>query len=126
MPTDGIGCQLWRFTPESKGKELTGQHLGGAKARPRLIQAVTPLQSLDTALGINHPLFAGVEGVALAAQLHPHGGLGGARMEHVAAGASYHRVIEFRMDVCFHNWIPVNLDLKPEPRHSVLILVWLQ
>ena len=59
MPTDGIGCQLWRFTPEPKGKELTRQHLGGARATPRLIQAVTPLQSLDTALGINHPLFTG-------------------------------------------------------------------
>ena len=99
---------------------------GASRSQPRLIQAVTPFQSFDPALGINHALFSGVEGVALAAQLHAHGGLGRSRMEHIAAGASYHGVVEFRVNVCFHNWIPVNLDFKPEPRPSILVPIWLQ
>ncbi len=90
------------------------------------MQVVAPPHPFDTALGVNHALFAGVKGVALAAQLHAHGGLGGAGMEHVAAGAGYDGMIKLWVDVCFHNWIPVNLDLKPEPRPYALITFGIQ
>ena len=104
-----------------RGQDVSRRRQGTSGAQPKLIQAVTPLQTLDPALGVNHALFAGIKGVALAAQLHAHGGLSGPGVKHVATGASYDRVIKLGVNVCFHDWIPVNLDLQPEPRPLALI-----
>ena len=66
------------------------------------MKVVTTPEPFDAALGVNYPLFAGVEGVAIAAHFYAHGRLGGPGMEHVAAGAGYHRVEELWVGISFH------------------------
>lgn len=68
-----------------------------------LLQVESPAQSLYAALGIYNALLPRVKGVAFAADLHAHGGLGRAGVENVTAGASYHRVDEFGMNISFHD-----------------------
>ena len=52
-----------------------------------LLQVVPATQALDAALRVHDPLLTGIEGMAIAADLHTHGGLGGAGVEHVATRA---------------------------------------
>ena len=77
--------------------------ISARRDEPESAETVTALHPFDTTLGVNHPLFAGVEGVAFATQLHPHSGFGGSGVEHVTAGAGHDRVIKLGVDVCFHD-----------------------
>ena len=86
------------MTPNRKD-ELERDRRGWVK---RLLKVITTPEPFNAALGINYPLFAGVDGVAIAAHFDPHSGLGGAGVEYVAAGAGYHRVEELRMGISFH------------------------
>ena len=54
-----------------------------------LLHVVATAHSFYATLAVYDTLFAGVEGMALAAQLHAHGGLGGSGVKHVAARAGY-------------------------------------
>jgi len=70
---------------------LGGLGLGGAL-----------LELVHAAGGVHELLRAGVEGMAHVANADDDGLLGGARLDHVAAGATNFRVHIFRMNVQFH------------------------
>ena len=85
------------------------------------MQVVPPPQAFDASLGVYYPLLSGVKRMALAAKLHSHGGFGRTGVVNVATGTSDHGVIEFGMDVCFHDdwclaWInfPDRNEAPPE------------
>ena len=52
--------------------------------RSGLLQVVPTPHPFDTSLGVDHPLLAGIEGVAVTAYLYPQRGLGGAGLESVS------------------------------------------
>jgi hypothetical protein len=80
--------------------------------RGLLLKVIAAPEPFNAALGIHYPLFAGVEGVAIAANFNPHGGLGGPGMEHVAAGAGHHCVEELRVSFSFHFSPSISLNLE--------------
>ena len=84
----GWGCAFTR--PYSRGE------------RGFLAAVEAAVEPFDAALGVYDALFAGVEGVALAAYFDAEGGFGGAGLEGVAAGAGHGGVVEAGVDVGFH------------------------
>src|SRR5471030_2462607 len=76
---------------------LRGERLGGGGGLGGAL-----LEFVHAAGGVHEFLLAGVKGMAHIANAHDDGLLGGARLDHVAAGATDFRVHIFRMDVCFH------------------------
>ena len=68
-----------------------------------LLHLVAPTQPLDASLAVHYPLLPGVKGMTLAAHLNTKGGLGGARLEGVAAGARHSGIVELGMNICFHS-----------------------
>jgi len=74
----------------------------GSLLRRLLAAPVATLEPVDPPAGVNELLLAGVEGMALRAQLDVHVALGRAGREGVAARAAHlgHDVV--RMDICLH------------------------
>ena len=72
--------------------------------RKLLLKVVAPAHSLDAALSIHNALLARVEGVAIAANLYSQNRFGAARLENIAARASYRRFHKLRMYICFHSY----------------------
>ncbi len=67
-----------------------------------LTEAVATLHPFNTALGVHHPLFAGIEGVALTAHLNTNCWPGSAGLKHVPARAGNRGVVKIRVDFFFH------------------------
>lgn len=67
-----------------------------------LLEVVTSAHALDAALSIHHSLLAGVEGMAVTADLYSQDGFGAARLEYIAARAGYRRFYKLRVNFCFH------------------------
>ena len=67
-----------------------------------LLQAETLLEAIHTAAGIDELLLAGVEGVALRADLDGDVLLGGSGLDDLAAGAADGRALVIGMDSFFH------------------------
>jgi hypothetical protein len=73
------------------------------KSRGRLLlKIVSAAQPLDSALGVHDALFARVEGVAFAAQFHPHTRFSSPGVEHVSARTGYYGVVKFGMNIGLH------------------------
>ena len=72
------------------------------KEQCRLFHAVTLLELINTSAAVNELLAAGVEGVALGADLNGDVLLGGAGLDDVAAGASDGGLLVIGMDSFLH------------------------
>ena len=68
----------------------------------RSLDAVLPVELIDTTAGIDQLLLAGVERVALGADLNRDVGLGGAGLNDGAASALDGGLLVFRMDSFLH------------------------
>ena len=67
-----------------------------------LVQAKLLVEAADTATGIHHFLLAGVEGVTLRAHFYADILLGGASLDHVAAGAPNRGLLIVGMEAFLH------------------------
>ena len=76
--------------------------LAERKEQCRLFHAVTLLELINTSAAVNEFLAAGVEGVALGADLNADVLLGGASLDDGAAGASDGGLLIIRMDSFLH------------------------
>ena len=74
-----------------------------------LLKVIAAPHPFDASLGIDDPLFARVEGVAIAAHLNAERRLGGPGVEYVATGAGHRGVIKMGVNICFH-FLPVYLS----------------
>ena len=72
------------------------------------IHTETLLESVNASAGINQLLLAGVERMALVANLDVDLFLRGAGRERVAAGTGDHRFLVLRMDALFHLYSPLS------------------
>mgnify|MGYP000778871713 FL=1 len=72
------------------------------------VNAVLLVELIHTAAGVNELLLAGVEGVALGADLDGDVLLRGAGLVHGAAGAADRGRLVIRMDTVFHSHSPHN------------------
>ena len=68
----------------------------------KLLDAVLLIELINTAAGINELLLAGVEGMALGADLDGDAGTGGAGLDGCAASALDNGGLIVRMDSCLH------------------------
>ena len=68
----------------------------------RSLDAVLLVELINTAAGVDQLLLAGVEGVALGADLNGDVGLGGAGLDDGAASALDGGLLVFRMDSFLH------------------------
>lgn len=84
------------------GKKLLLLFLGGGNSLRRLGLGEALLEFVHTAGGVHKLLRAGVKRMASVANTDDDGGLGGAGLDHIAAGATDFRVHVFRMNICFH------------------------
>ena len=75
---------------------------GLSKVKSKLLDAVLLVELINTAAGIDELLLAGVEGVALGADLNGDAGAGGAGLDGGAAGALYNGGLVVGMDTFLH------------------------
>ena len=92
---------------------LRGERLGGGL---RLGGAL--LEFVHAAGGVHEFLRAGVEGMAHVANADDDGLLGGARLDHVAAGATDFRVHIFRMNVRLHKKDGKSIMVLPDDKRE--------
>ena len=92
---------------------LRGERLGGGL---RLGGAL--LEFVHAAGGVHELLRAGVEGMAHVANADDDGLLGGARLDHVAAGATDFRVHIFRMNVRLHKRDDKTIMVLPDDKRE--------
>ena len=78
------------------------------KEQCRLFHAVTLLELINTSAAVNEFLAAGVEGVALGADLNGDVLLGGAGLDDFAAGASDGSLLVIGMDSFLHGGISLS------------------
>ena len=78
------------------------------KEQCRLFHTVTLLELINTSAAVNEFLAAGVEGVALGADLDGDVLLRGAGLIHGAAGAADRGRLVIRMETVFHSHSPHN------------------
>ena len=88
---------------------LRGCRLGGAL-----------LEFVHAAGGVHELLRAGVKGMAHVANADDDGLLGGARLDHVAAGATDFRVHIFRMNVRLHKKDDKTITVSPDDKREFL------
>ena len=67
-----------------------------------LLDTVLAVELINAAAGVNELLLAGVEGMALGADLNADAGAGGAGLDSGAAGALDNGGLIVRMDSCLH------------------------
>ena len=67
-----------------------------------LLEAVLPVEFINAAAGVDQLLLAGVERVALGANFNGDVLLGGAGLDHIAAGAADRGGFIIGMDSCLH------------------------
>jgi hypothetical protein len=94
---------------------LRGERLGGGL---RLGGAL--LEFVHAAGGVHELLRAGVERMAHVANADDDGLLGGARLDHVAAGATDFRVHIFRMNVRLHKKDGKTIMVLPDDKRQFL------
>ena len=77
--------------------------LGAAfDGRVLLVQAKLLVEAADTATGVHHLLLTGIEGVTLGAHFYADVLLGGASLDHVAAGAPDGGLLIVGMEAFLH------------------------
>jgi len=86
---------------------LRGGRLGGAL-----------LEFVHATGGVHELLSAGVKGMAHVANADDDGLLGGARLDHVAAGATDFRVHIFRMNVRLHKKDDKTITISPDDKRE--------
>ena len=113
-------------------KELLFLFLGGGNCLGSLRLGQALLELVHAAGGVHELLLAGVKWMAGVANTDDHGGLGGAGLDHVAAGATDFRVHIFRMNISFHKRpetisrtdgmtrrnLPAGIDSSRNPRRA--------
>ena len=70
-----------------------------------LLQAVLPVELINAAAGVYQLLLAGVERVTLGADLNGDVLLGGAGLDHIAAGAANGRRLVVRVNALLHGFV---------------------